>query len=206
MRFRHVFQRTERDAIQAVRHIESTFAHVIQFQVRTYFVLVHVVFMLFRLLEVITPVPAFGLEIVAFALDFLLDVGKLFFRFRQRGCPKPVEQVVHVLFVLCHPVFQYHRSVIFVSHQFGFLQPGGNQVAHHLLVVGIVPVISPVDVSLVDAFAQGTVIGILQERHDTGIVQRKHPFAILTHALGGLGGLGNQAGGQAAQVFLISND
>ena len=206
MRFRHVFQRTEGDAIQAFCHIESPFAHVVQLQIRTDFVFVHIIFVLFRFLEIITPVPAFGFEVLAFTFDFRLDVRQFLVRFGKGRRPKLVEQVVDVLFVLCHPVFQCHRSIIFIPHQLGFLQAGGYQLAHHFLVVGIVPVVSPVDVCLVDALAQVAVVGILQERHHAGILQGKHPLAFLSHTLGGFGGLGYQTGRQTAQVFLVRND
>ena len=119
--------------------------------------------MLFRLLEVITPVPAFGLEIVAFALDFLLDISQFFLRFGKGRCPELVEQVVYVFLVFRHTVFQCHRGIVFVPHQSGFFQTGGNQVAHHLLVVGIVSVISPVDIGFINALAQAAVVGVLRK-------------------------------------------
>ena len=202
----HIAQGTEMNAVQAVGYVEHTAQHVVQFQVRTYLILVDVEAGLLGFFEVIAPVPALRLELLAVLLDFGLDVCQLLFGLGQGRCPQLVEQVVNILFVLGHTVFEGHGGIIGESHQFRLLQPRGHQVAYYLLVVGIVAVVAPVGIGLEDAFTQFPVVGILQERHDAGVLQGEDPFAFHPVRLRGFSGTCDQRGGQSGKVGLIVND
>ena len=203
---RHVGERAETDAIQAGSHIESSLAHVVQLQIGAHFVLVDVKLGLPGFLEVVAPVPTFGLELLAVLLDFGLDVLQLFLGFRQRRFPNLVEQGIHLVGCLGHARLQRQRGIVFVPHQAGLLQAGLQQFAHHGLVVGVIAVVAAVGVGLEDLFAQGTVVGILQEGHHTGILQGKHPLALQSLLTGRLGGRGYQRGGQAGEVGFVVDD
>ena len=200
---RYILDFGEGDTVQFICHIESTVTHMVEFQVRTHFVFIHIEFSLACLIGIITPVPAFGIEVTALFPDLGVDVGQFFLRLFQSRSPHLVEQVIYVLFVLRHILFQHVSGKVFVTQQFRFVEAGGNQLFHDFLVIILVAVIATVDISLEDLFTQSTVIGILQERHHARVMQRENPFPFHRVGSGCFGSSGNQRFGQACQVFLL---
>ncbi|MPM10320.1 hypothetical protein SDC9_56649 [bioreactor metagenome] len=88
-----------------------------------------------------------------------------------------VEQVVYSLTVLGHPAFQLIGSKIFETKYVCSLQPEGNKLFNDLLVVKFVIVVAPVEVCCKYLLPQSTVLRLLQERHDTRVVQSEYPFS-----------------------------
>ena len=157
-----------------------------QLKIRTHLVLVQVIFRFLGFLEIITPVPALGLVITAFLLDLGVDIGQFLFRFRQGRRPDFIEQVVHVLLVLRHILFQYESGIILISHQSGFLQTSGNQLLNDLLIIILIIIVATIRIRLEDLLTQITLIGVLKERHHARIMEGKHPLTIQTILLGRL--------------------
>ena len=179
---------------------------MVQLQIGAHLVLVDVKLGLLGFLEVVAPVPAFGLELLAVLLDFGLDVFQLFLGLLQRRFPNLVEQGIHLVGRLGHACLQCQRGIVFVPHQAGLLQAGLQQFAHHGLVVGVIAVVAAVGVRLEDLFAQGTVVGILQERHHAGVLQSKHPLALQSLLAGCLSGRCHQRGGQTGEIGFVVDD
>ena len=157
-----------------------------QLKIRTHLVLVQVIFRFLGFLEIITPVPALGLVITAFLLDLGVDIGQFLFRFRQGRRPDFIKQVVHVLLVLRHILFQYESGIILISHQSGFLQTSGNQLLNDLLIIILIIIVATIRIRLEDLLTQITLIGVLKERHHARIMEGKHPLTIQTILLGRL--------------------
>ena len=200
---RDIPDRCKSDTVQFIGDIESAVADIIQFQVRTHLVLVQIELRFFRFFKIITPVPAFRLEVTAFFPDFGIDIGQLLFGLSESRCPDFVQQGIYFIRRFRHAIFQDEGSIIVISHQFRLFEAQGDQIADDFLIVGLIAVIAPVDVAVEDFLTQSAVIRILQERHHTRIMQREKPFPLHPGCFSCFGRIRNQAFGQAGKVFLF---
>ena len=179
IRLRNIFQFGKGDSIQTVGHVERTLTHLCQLQIGPYCILVEVELGLLGLLKVVAPVPAFGFEVASLLPNSSLDIGQLLLRFGNSWCPDLIQQFIDILLVLRHVAIQHIAGIIGEAHDLGLLQTGGYQLFDHLLIIVGISVVTPADVALEDLFAQGPVVGILQEGHHTRIVQCEDPLPLL---------------------------
>ena len=98
----------ERDAIQSVCQSEHSVNHLVQFQIRTQHLRVEVEALQLQFVGVEAEVPRLHPEVFAFHfLRLLLYVRHLFLCRRHIGVDEVIEQLVHVVCIARHTVFQH---------------------------------------------------------------------------------------------------
>ena len=150
-------------------------------------------------------VPRFQFEVVALhALRLLLDVGHLQLCRRHIGVDEVVEQLVHVLCIARHTVFQYIFGIRLISQQLCYFPSEVNDSLAYLQVV-LPVVVSTHRVALhIHLASQFAACGICHERTVAGIVECEYPSLLLLFLCSHGSRLLRRVG-QSVEVFLIGD-
>ena len=177
--------RTERNAVEAVRQEEDTVLHVLQREVRTQHLLVEVVFLLADLLGVIPPVPRFEHGTLLVGTQQRLHLGQLLLRAAERRGPYALQQVERRTGRAGHLVGDDVCGIGVVAQQVGFLGAQTHEVVHQLLVIVLVVVVRTRQIALVELAAQVAARRVGHERQQARLVEREDVLVLQT-ALHGL--------------------
>ena len=196
----------EGDAVEFVGNVECAFAYLFEGEVLADFGFVKAVFFFFEFLAVVAPVPGGELEVAAGAVNQFLEFGSFAFCVGKGCVPDLVAEGIDVFGRFCHVGVDDVGGVVFVAEKGSFFSAQGYHFADDAPVVVGVVVAAPVDVGFVYFFAQGAVVGVLEEGHDAGVVEGEYPFALHAPFVGCVGSGGDDAFGQPAEVFFTVDD
>ena len=173
-----------------------------QFEVGLQHFVVQVKLFGFQLFGIVRPVPRLQLEVCPVRVGVGLHLGRFVQGRGAVGFQQLVEQVVHVLGIPGHAVYQHVVGIRLVAEQVGHLQAFGGQLLHDVAVV-VFPAQAQGVVGRVQFAAQVAVVGILHYRAVAGGLQRDDVAVLLAGLLGVVGQAFQHEVGQAGEQCLV---
>ena len=174
---RHILQLLKLHTVQLGSHTKSTFAYIVEFEIRLDFFLIEGIFGLAQFLCIEPPIP--GLQFFSgqvFVQKSLQFSGFAFGCFERR-CPNGLQESVHGLMVLGHAVSEDIVGGVVVAEEFGFLDTQFHLTNDDGFVVVIVVMVSTRGIVHEQLFAKFAVLTVLKNRREGSALRCEEPLA-----------------------------